>query len=154
MTKKIIIITFLLALGFVTYGQESNVIIQVNDKLVLDGFANSFVKVNYDGKLRSFPVDYTPGKLKLSEKVWNIISQDSTGKFNLHFDFYTFKKQKSKIANFKAELTLGLLKSDYLIINIYDFRDRKYRKWYGPYTDEKYLVEFRYPNGPIHVRHE
>ena len=145
--KKIIILTFLFTLGFVTYGQESNVIIQVNDKLILEGFANSYVRVNYDGMLRSFPVDYTPGKLTLSEKIWQIISEDSIGKFDLHFDFYTFKRQKTKIANFKAELTIGLLKSDYLIINIYDFRNRKYRKWYGPYTDDEYLVEFRYPNG-------
>jgi hypothetical protein len=138
----------------VTYGQESNVIIQVNDKLILEGFANSYVRVNYHGKLRSFPVDYTPGKLTLSEKIWQIISEDSLGKFDLHFDFYTFKRHKTKIANFKAELTIGLLKSDYLIINIYDFRNRKYRKWYGPYTDDEYLVEFRYPDGPIHVRYE
>ena len=154
MTKKITSLALFLVLGLNSYGQESNVIIQVNDKLIMEGLANIFVKLDFEGKSRSFSVDYSPGRLKMSKKVWAIIMQDSIGKFDLHFDYYTFKNQKVKIINFRTGLSKGLLKNDYLVVNIYDFRNRKYRKWYGPYTDEEYLVELRYPNGPKHIRYE
>ncbi|MBG47661.1 MAG: hypothetical protein CML05_05155 [Pseudozobellia sp.] len=95
MTKKITSLALFLVLGLNSYGQESNVIIQVNDKLIMEGLANIFVKLDFEGKSRSFSVDYSPGRLKMSKKVWAVIMQDSIGKFDLHFDYYTFKKSKS-----------------------------------------------------------
>ena len=150
MIQRIIISFLFLIVGINIYGQNGNVIIQVNGKLITDGLANTYVKVNDDGTDRSFDVSYVPGKIAIRETVWEFIERDSSGTFDFHFDYYTFKRQKTDIKNFKVELSKGLLEKEYLIINIYDFRNRKYRKWYGPYTEEEYLVEFRYPNGPMY----
>ena len=144
----------ILTLGTNSYGQNGNVIIQVNDELVMSGIGNTYVKVNDDGTERSLGVDYVPGNFTVGQKVWEFIEKDSSKTFDFHFDYYTSKRKKLDIKNFKVELSAGLLKKEYLIINIYDFRNRKYRKWYGPYTDKEYLVEFRYPNGPMYPRYK
>ncbi|WP_127019458.1 hypothetical protein [Flagellimonas beolgyonensis] len=154
MSSKSLIFIVVLIIGIHSYGQSPNVIIQVNDELIISGIAQTKINISEGGFNKSFWVDYFPGKLILSQSAWEMIRKDSIGTFEFQFDYYTFKGQKSEIKNFKIVLSKSLLWGDYLIINIYDFRDRKYRKWYGPYTEKDYLVELKYPNGPIYARYK
>lgn len=128
-------------------------IIQVNNELVVSGIGRPSITINQGETKKSFGVDYVPGKLTMSQNAWELITNDTIGSFDFQFDYYTSKGQNLDIKRFKAILSKNLLDSNYLIINIYDFRNRKYRKWYGPYTEEDYLVELNYPNGPIYVRY-
>ena len=150
MIQRITILILFLIIGLNIYGQNGNVIIQVNGKLITQPISSPHIRVNDDGIDRSFGVSYVPGKFAISENVWKFIEKDSSRTFDFNFYYSTFKRKKSYSKKFKVELSDGLLKKEYLIINIYDFRNRKYRKWYGPYTDEDYLVELIYPNGPVY----
>ena len=65
----------ILTLGTNSYGQNGNVIIQVNDELVMSGIGNTYVKVNDDGTERSLGVDYVPGNFTVGQKVWEFIEK-------------------------------------------------------------------------------
>lgn len=104
-------------------------IIQVNNELVVSGIGRPSITINQGETKKSFGVVYVPGKLTMSQNAWELITNDTIGSFDFQFDYYTSKGQNLDIKRFKAILSKNLLDSNYLIINIYDFRNRKYRKW-------------------------
>lgn len=134
------------------FSQNINVIIQVNERTLMDGeVSNLYIKLeNNDTLYRS--INYYPGDLILSKELLQKINNDSIPKLKLHFDYYTYKKGNQEIANFHIELNKGLLNQRYLIIDVYDFRDKKYKKWYQQYTKENYLVQLIYPQCGYYIR--
>ena len=101
---------------------------------------------------KQFEVTYVPGDLIISDLVWTKINSDTTSNFFLKFDYYTYTNNAQKITNFFVELTRFELKQPYLILNIYDFRNKKYKHWYKWLTDKEFLSEFRFPNSGIYIR--
>jgi len=135
------------------FSQNVNLIIQVNDKITEQGqVANLYIKFSNENQSERFYVDYYPGDLTLNENVWSKINSSSTAKFYLHFDYYTYKKGKQHIKNFDIEIDKKLLEQPYLIMSIYDFRDKQYKRWYQWHTKESYFVEFKYPHSGILIR--
>lgn len=150
MKKTITILLVLFSLSL--FSQNVNVIIQVNERTLMDGeVSNLYIKLeNNDTLYRS--INYYPGDLILSKELLQKINDDSIPKLKLHFDYYTYKKGNQEIANFDIELNKGLLNQRYLIIDVYDFRDKKYKKWYQQYTKENYLVQLIYPQCGYYIR--
>ncbi len=101
---------------------------------------------------KPFDINYVPGDLIINDEAWNKINSDSSAKIFLKFDYNTFSKNHQKIANFFVELTRWKLKQRYLILNIYDFRDKKYKQWYQWHTDKKFLAELNFPSSGIYIR--
>ena len=100
------------------------------------------MQTTIENNSKSYTASYVPGQLTLSPEMWKFLESESEGKFRLNFQHQTFDKQKSRIAKYTIDLSTVKITSDYLIIKIYDFNDKQYRKWYGKYTDGDYLVEF------------
>ena len=150
MKKTITILLILFSLSL--FSQNINVIIQVNERTLMDGeVSNLYIKLeNNDTLYRS--INYYPGDLILSKELLQKINDDSIPKLKLHFDYYTYKKGNQEIANFDIELNKGLLNQRYLIIDVYDFRDKKYKKWYQQYTKENYIVQLIYPQFGYYIR--
>lgn len=134
------------------FGQEANLIIQLNEKLVQGGFTNMYVTLDSAKSKQRFPVDYVPGNLRLNDKVITALKMDSTQSLFLHFSYNTYKKQNQQTAHFYAKLTQMQLQQPYLILNIYDFRDRKYRNWYQRSKEQEFVSELVYPNSGILIR--
>jgi hypothetical protein len=44
------------------------------------------------------------------------------------------------------------MKQPYLILNIYDFRDKKYSAWYQNDRKQEFVSELVYPNSGILIR--
>lgn len=153
MKKLLSNLIFLCLAGF-SFGQNANVIIQVNNKLIKNGeLAAMYLKCDSCSNVRKISIGYIPGDLMLDKEAWTMI--ETSNEFSLHFDYYTYSKGKQKIANFFVDLNKEILKQSYLIINIYDFRDRKYRKWYQWHTANKeFLAELEYPNSGVYIRQE
>lgn len=149
MTKYSTILFFILITG--VRAQTGNVIIQINNELITSGLLR--MKIIINNSPYTYSAEYVPGELSISEKAWDIIKQDSIGKFQLNFQYQTFKGQRSKFASFEVDLTKSLLQQKYLIINVYDFRKKRFERWYGPYTNKDYLVELSYPGSPVYVRY-
>lgn len=104
-----------------------------------------------EGNSKKINVDYLPGDLKLTEEVWSIIESQPDKKFFLNVDYYTYEKGTQKIANFDLELSKYLIEQKYLIADIYDFRDKTYKRRYQYLTDKNYLVQFYYrPENGVH----
>jgi hypothetical protein len=148
--KKSLIIFFLFSHLF-CFSQSSNLIIQVNGKIITNDFSNVYLKFDLDGNSKQINVDYIPGNLKLTEEAWSIIRNEPEKKFFLNVDYYTYEKGKQKIAKFELELTKYLIERSYLIADIYDFRDKSYKRKYQYLTDKNYLVQFYYrPDNGVH----
>jgi hypothetical protein len=151
MTKASILLIFLYSSLF-AFGQNANVIIQVNNRLVNSGLAAMYLICDSCKNPKRISVDYVPGDLILDEKAWELIN-DTSNKISLHFDYYTYSKGTQKIANFFVALNRKTLNQSYLIINIYDFRDKKYKKWYQWHTTNKeFLAELMFPNSGVYIR--
>jgi hypothetical protein len=128
-------------------------IIQVNDKLVtFDISVMHLVFENNKKEIESTQINYIPGKLIISDYAWGKINSDSTKKITLKFNYNTYKKNRQKIGNFQVDLTKTILEQPYVILNIYDFRNRKYKRWYQYLTEKDFLAELRYPNSGIYAR--
>lgn len=153
MTRRIIFtVSLIMSLLTPTLGQKVNLIIQVNDKLIVTGLYNFHIVFDSVDSKKQFSVNYIPGDLSIDEDVWSQINLDSTSRLFLKFDYSTFTKEHQEIANFFVELTQLKLKKPYLILNIYDFRDKKYRHWYQWHTDKNYLAELNFPGSGIYIR--
>ena len=153
MKIKLLILLGLFGFSGSLFGQNANFIIQVNDELVTEGILN--LTLTYDSgaeKISSTSVKYVPGNLNLSDIVWSKIQSDSISSFVLSFNYQTFEKDKSYIENFELTLTKEDFYREYIIFNIYDFRDKKYKKWYQRYTDKNYLVNKQFPGSGIYPK--
>ena len=146
------IILPLLLLTKILFAQSVNLIIQVNDKLIIDGLSRMYLRFDSTIEAKTIQVGYVPGELTLPEEIWKTINSDSSLRFSLHFDYNTFVGDKHQIESFYAELSPNILKERYLIVNIYDFRNRKYKRWYQWHTNEHFLAELRYPNSGLYIR--
>lgn len=136
---------------FFCFSQSANLILQVNGKIISSEFSNVYLKFDLEGNSKKIIVDYLPGDLKLTKEVWSIIESQPDKKFFLHVDYYTYEKGKQKIANFDLELSKYLIEQKYLIADIYDFRDKTYKRRYQYLTDKNYLVQFYYrPENGVH----
>ncbi len=155
MKIKILILLVISGITKSGFGQNSNLVIQVNDKLVISeigGMYMIFEKEN--GEIDSAQIGYVPGDLIISDYAWKKINSDSTKRITLKFNYYSYRKDEQEIGNFQVELSKNILEQRYVILNIYDFRNRKYKRWYQYLTDKEFLAEFRYPNSGIYVRQE
>jgi hypothetical protein len=151
---RAVLVSLILIISLMTtaLSQNVNLIIQVNEKIAVTELANIHIVFDSVDNRKQFDVNYVPGELIISDYVWTKINSDSASKFFLKFDYYTYTKDEQKIANFFVELTRFELKQPYLILNIYDFRDKKYKHWYQWITDKEFLSEFRFPNSGIYIR--
>ncbi len=139
-------------IGFsnIGFGQNLNMVIDVNGRLVVSEIAGAYLNFEYnDGTKDRILVGYHPGELILKNDSWEKINSDKTKKIVLSFDYYTWKKDNQEIENFEAEMVKSYFQTRYLILHVYDFRERKYRKKYGCLTDENYIYEFNFPQGGI-----
>ncbi len=134
MKQKILFTVFCL-FSLNIFGQNYNVIIQVNDEILLGGIGDLSIS-NNDKKdeIRISP-QYYVGDLIIPEYRKDDFD-NLNERFLLSFDYYTYKNNKQEIKRFNIELTRNLLEKPYLIINIYDFRNRKYKKWFQYITDK------------------
>jgi hypothetical protein len=149
MRVKHLIILITLITRF-SYGQNLNVVIQVNEKLVVSEIAGAKLNFkNIDQTVSSTQVGYHPGELILDDESWTKLKSDSTQKISLTFDFYTYKGTQQQIRNYCIEMDKYHFDKPYLIINIYDFRERKYRKRYSCLTDNDFIAEIYFPQGGI-----
>jgi len=152
MMKKYFLL-ILLCVAKLSFSQNINFIIQVNDQLLTNGeIQNLYIKFDAE-KNEKYYVNYFPGDLIIDEKVLaKINSTDS--KFYLHFDYTTYRKENQQIANFEIELNKNILNQPYVIANVFDFRNRKYKNWYQRLTKENYLVQLTFPGSGLYIRSE
>ncbi|MDM1093182.1 hypothetical protein [Myroides odoratimimus] len=139
--KRIFTLILLLA-SITSFSQNVNLILLVNGKIITTEIANVYVE--FTSNNRRINVNYEPGNLVFDNEVWENINKDSNQKFFLHFDFYTYVKDKQYVANFDIELSKYLIERSYLIADIYDFRKKSIKRKYQYLTDKNYLVQFYY----------
>ena len=132
-----------------SYSQKVNMILEVNDKVVEDGEISGLY-IEYGNE--KFDVNYYPGDLILNEVVWTKIQAETQKKFYLHFTYRTVKKYKDDVESFKIELSKQHFEMPYLILNVYDFRDKRYKKWYQYLTKENYITQISCPGCGIYIR--
>jgi len=150
MKQKILFTVFCL-FSLNIFGQNYNIIIQVNDEILLGGIGGLYISNNDKKDEIRIPPQYYVGDLIIPEYRKDDFD-NLNERFLLSFDYYTYKNNKQEIKRFNIELTRNLLEKPYLIINIYDFRNRKYKKWFQYITDKDYLVQFICPNCPLYIK--
>nr|WP_314492692.1 hypothetical protein [uncultured Chryseobacterium sp.] len=148
--KKILITIFFFSYFF-SFSQSANLILQVNGKIITSEFDNIYLKFDLEDHSKIINVNYLPGDLSLTEEAWVIIKSQPEKKFYLHVDYYTYKSGKQNIVNFDIELSKYLLEQKYLIADIYDFRNKSYKRKYQYLTDKHYLVQLYWrPENGVH----
>jgi arginine utilization protein RocB len=134
------------------FSQNVNLIIQVNARLVVSELSNIYLTFDSINNRQKFYATYVPGDLTLTSELWNKIKLDTSSRLFLNFNYYTYSNQNQEVANFFVELTRQALRQQYLILNIYDFRDKKYKHWYKWHTDKNFLAELVFPNSGLYIR--
>lgn len=132
--------------------QNANLIIQVNNDLIEEGISGMYLLLGSGQKSQKIPLEYYPGELVLTQKTWSIVNSDTSTSCSLHFNYYTHSEKGEEVANFYVNFLKVHLKQRYLILNIYDFRDKKFRKWYQWHTDKDFLAELIFPNSGMFIR--
>jgi len=133
------------------FSQNANLILQVNGKIITSDFANTYLKFDLEENYKIISVNYLPGNLSIPEEAWKIINSKPEKKFFLHLDYYTYKDGTQKITNFDIELSKYLIGQKYLIADIYDFRDKSYKRKFQHHTNKHFLVQFYYrPENGVH----
>lgn len=133
-----------------TCGQNINIVIQVNEELIVSEIGGIYLSFeNVKGIIYRSSIGYIPDELTLQDEDWKKIHSDSIKRIILHFDFYNYQNNKYQSKTFEVEMEKYHFDKSYLILQVYDFRDRKYRKRYGCLTSQDYITEFNFPQGGI-----
>ena len=143
---------FLLFLGFgqIGFGQNLHIVIEVNERLITSEISGAYLNFeNADGTKSRKLVGYYPGELVLQIEDWEKINSESTKNIILTFDYNTYNGNRHQIGNFEIELQKYHFEKRYLILRVYDFRERKFKKRYGCLTDKDFIVELNFPQGGI-----
>ena len=152
MKFKILILITIIGFSRLGFGQNLNMVIDVNGRLVVSEIANVNLYFEYnDGTKDRILVSYHPGDLILKNDSWQKINSDNTEKIKLSFDYYSSKKGNLESVNFEVEMEKSHFQKPYLLLHIYDFRKRKYRKKYGCLTKGEYITELNFPECGILV---
>jgi len=141
------ILLLLIALSYKATCQNANLVIQINEKLIKGPLYCSITFDSINGQRSN--VLYLPGELLLDSTIWNKIDKDSTKSFWFHF----YGTENLKTTPYFVKLTRRHLKMSYLILNVYDFSDKKYKKMYQWLTDKNYLVEPEFSGSGKYIRH-
>jgi hypothetical protein len=149
MKLYLLVSLFLLALSSRGSGQDVNLIIQVNEELVHSEISDLHIKIEGDTNQSKIYVSYVPGRLMLNADAWSRLNSDTSRNFTLYFTFTTYRRGRQESVNFYVAMTRRHLNTSYLILNIYDFRSRKYRSWYQYRTKNEFLAELRFENSGI-----
>jgi hypothetical protein len=67
------------------------------------------------------------------------------------FDLNSFKRDKHEILNVKTNFSKFLIGQPSLILNVYDFRDKKYKRGLGYLTNENFLCEYEFPGSGQYI---
>lgn len=147
MQARLILLVVISTITFFASGQDVrvNLIILCNEKLVAGELSNVRLGVTVRDNVMYIPVDYVPGDMLLSKKSFDVLMSDSVTSIELSFDINTFVKQNHYILNFKTPFPKGLLSEPYLILNIFDFRDKRYKRQLGYLTHDDFISEFSFP---------
>ena len=152
MKIKNLLLIIIISLYFKGFGQNLNMVIDVNNKLVTSEIGNLYLNFEYnDETSERVNIGYHPGELILQNDSWQKIKSEKIKKTSLVFDYYTYKNGKQKIAHFEVEMKKYHFEKTYLVLHIYDFRERKYRKKYSCLTSDNYITEFNFPQSGILV---
>lgn len=145
MIKNIFLIIVIFSFGS-SYAQNFNVILQVNDVNIDGEITAMYLSNNNSRDEERITVNYYPGDLIIPDH-----ERSSFEKLNndliLTFDYNTNKRNSQQIATFNIKLSKELLKKPYLMINIYDFRVRKYKRWFQHCAkDSDYFPQISFQN--------
>jgi len=121
-----------------------NVVIFVNDELV----DSAVTFLTFENKKQY--LKYMPGDLEFETSEWNYF-QNSAEDVELFIDYNSYKDNQLS-TNYKVTIKPYHRTKPYLVIRIYDFKTKKYRKWYGYRTNEKFYVEIECPVCGINPR--
>lgn len=155
METKIRLFIVLLIFGItqIGFGQNLNMVIEVNERLVTSEISGAYLNFeNSDGKKSRILVGYHPGELVLQPSDWEKINSESTKKITMTFDYNSFKRNSHQIGNFGIEMQKYHFDKSYLILRVYDFKERKFKRRYGCLTDEDFIAELNFPQGGILIR--
>jgi hypothetical protein len=148
-----LLILLIFGIAQIGFGQNLNMVIEVNERLVIGEIAGAYLNFeNADGTKSRNLVGYHPGELRLQKEDWNKIKAESTKKITLTFDYYALKGKYHNSVNFGIEMQKHHFEKSYLILRVYDFRERKFRKRYGCLTDKKFMAELNFPQGGVLIR--
>jgi hypothetical protein len=143
----------LFGFGQIGFGQNLNMVIEVNERLITSEISGAYLNFeNADGTKSRNLVGYYPGELVLQVEDWEKINSESTKNIILTFDYNTFNSNSHQIGNFGIEMQKYHFDKRYLILRVYDFRERKFKKRYDCLTDRNFIAEFNFPQGGILIR--
>jgi len=134
--------------------QNINMTILVNEKLVVEELSRVHLTFDSLTNRQIFYIAYVPGELVFDSESWNKIRSYTSSRLFLQFDYDTYRKHNHEIGNFFVELTRSELRQRYLILHIYDFRDKKFKHWYHSNTDKDFLAEFESPGSGRYMRNK
>jgi hypothetical protein len=152
--RQLILLIFLAATYYCSFGQDTkvNLVIKLNDKLLEDGVSNTQLAIETDKDKYNIGVQYYTGDLILAADVMRILNRDSIKSMTLTFDISTFKADKQDILNIKASFFKYFITQPYVILNVFDLRDKKFKRQLGHVTKEKFLCEYNFPGSGLYIR--
>ncbi|MGM0579865.1 MAG: hypothetical protein ACQETL_04250 [Bacteroidota bacterium] len=141
---------FLYLLVFFTYfgkGQNLNMVIEVNHRLVESDVVGAYLNFETtDGTKSRNLIGYYPGELMLDQEDWEEINSELTKKITLSFNYYDHSRRNDTSLNIEVEMQKEYFDMRYLILRVYDLREKAFKKRYGCLTENDFVTEFSCPD--------
>jgi hypothetical protein len=152
--RQLILLIFLTGTYYCSLGQDTkvNLVIKLNDKLLENGVSNTQLAIETDKDKYNVGVQYYTGDLILPADVMTILNRDSIKSMTLTFDISTFKGDKQDIMNIKTNFSKYLIIQPYIILNVFDLRDKKFKRQLGHVTKDNFLCEYNFPGSGLYIR--
>lgn len=151
MKFKLFILIILSFFETFSYAQEneSNIIILVDGNVVKYTNGKIIYKES-SGIERSVDVKIIPGRVQINDSDYQELLLKNIDKIYLKFDYSENCNEKIEYYSYEIEdFKLNWLKSDYIILNVYNTNKSEYTKIYNPLLGKKYTYEYEYPGGAM-----
>lgn len=147
--RKLIRLSLILALFCIgeLKGQDLsriNAIICIDGEIVKKVYSPRLEVLDESGLKKNVKFGYFPGNISIDSNDYRLLK--SKDNFSLIF---SMQVNDGDFQSYEVEAGKGWLNMDYIIVNIYNTDNKKYKNKFYPLPGQKYTYELEYPGGQM-----
>ncbi|SUJ10967.1 Uncharacterised protein [Sphingobacterium spiritivorum] len=147
--KKTIKLLFLITLFCITELKAQNIariniIVCIDGEIVKKLYSPRLEILDDNGHKRDIKFGYLPGNISIDSNDYVLLKSR-----NNFFLIFSIQDIGGGFQNYELEAAKNWLNMDYVIVNIYNTDNKKYKNKLAPLPGKKYTFELEYPGGQM-----
>ena len=102
-----------------------------------------------NGKRVDYYISYHVGNLSFQKKEYSKLINENIDSTYLEFDYHMYEGEKHTIRHFVINFPIDWTQNTYMILYLYDLKNKKYRNLFKTSKTETHIIEFESSRGAM-----